>query len=88
MSAGQIFGAFVRPIGIGAIAVSGLIGILRMWKIVAGSVTLGFKGSRRGRGDAAKEERTQLDMEPKNVLILQVGVARSPWGCCSSSWPC
>jgi len=38
MSAGQIFGAFIKPIGIGAIAVSGLIGIMRMWKIVVGSV--------------------------------------------------
>ncbi len=44
MNATAIFGAFVKPIGIGAIAISGLIGILRMWKIVASSVTLGFKG--------------------------------------------
>jgi len=37
-----IFDAFVKPIGIGAIAISGLIGIIRMGKIVASSVTLGF----------------------------------------------
>jgi len=72
MSAGQIFGAFIRPIGIGAIAVSGLIGILRMWKIVASSVTLGFKGFSRKHREAAQDERTQLDMAPTNVLGIQV----------------
>jgi len=73
MDATAIFGAFVKPVGIGAIALSGLIGILRMWKIVASSVTLGFKGfSKAGQGEAASAERTQLDMSPKNVLLVQL----------------
>ncbi len=72
MNATAIFGAFVKPIGIGAIAVSGIIGILRMWKIVASSVTLGFKGfSAAAAGELAAEERTQRDMPPKNVLLIQ-----------------
>jgi putative OPT family oligopeptide transporter len=72
MSSGQIFGAFVKPIGIGAIAVSGLIGILRMWKIVAGSITLGFKAFTGGGEDQSSVERTQRDMSPKNVLFVQI----------------
>ncbi|MCD4749738.1 MAG: oligopeptide transporter, OPT family, partial [Thermoanaerobaculales bacterium] len=73
MSSSQIFGAFIKPIGIGAIAVSGLIGILRMWKIVVGSITLGFKAF-TGKGDGVDDvERTQLDMSPKNVLLIEVG---------------
>jgi len=73
MSATAIFGAFVKPIGIGAIAISGLIGILRMWKIVASSVTLGFKGFSKAAHLAADgTERTQRDMPPKNVLLIQV----------------
>ncbi len=72
MSASAIFGAFIKPIGIGAIAISGLIGIIRMWKIVVGSVTLGFKGlSKKGRV-APEAERTQLDMKPRNVLLIQL----------------
>jgi len=72
MNATAIFGTFVKPIGIGAIAVSGIIGILRMWKIVASSVTLGFKGfSAAAAGELAAEERTQRDMPPKNVLLIQ-----------------
>ncbi len=72
MNASAIFGAFVKPIGIGAIAISGLIGILRMWKIVASSVPLGFKGfSKSAQSEAENTERTQLDMSPKNVLLIQ-----------------
>lgn len=72
MTPGAIFAAFVKPIGIGAIAISGLIGIIRMGKIVAGSVSLGFKGfSKKGRSEAA-DERTQLDMNPRNVVLIQL----------------
>ncbi|MBI5543633.1 MAG: oligopeptide transporter, OPT family [Deltaproteobacteria bacterium] len=73
MSAAQIFAKFVKPIGIGAIAVSGLIGMVRMGKIIAGSVSMGLKsnGGKKVEGDV---ERTQQDMNAKNVLIIQ-GVA-------------
>ncbi len=71
MSAVAIFGAFVKPIGIGAIAVSGIIGILRMWKIVASSVTLGFKGfSKEIHSSVDTTERTQKDMAPRDVLMI------------------
>ncbi len=73
MSSSAIFASFIKPIGIGAIAISGLIGIARMWKIVAGSITLGFKGLKKGGADkAAQAERTQLDMAPGNVLKIQL----------------
>ncbi len=74
MSAGDIFGAFVKPIGIGAIAVSGLIGMIRMGKIIAGSVSLGFKGI-GAKGDDAAVPRTDHDMNPKNVLLIQLGAS-------------
>jgi putative OPT family oligopeptide transporter len=68
-----IFAKFVKPIGIGAIAVAGIIGILRMGKIVAGSVTLGFKGFSRAGAGGAEAERTQRDMAPRFVLLIQFG---------------
>ena len=73
MSSGQIFGAFVKPIGIGAIAVSGIIGIIRMGKIVGGSISLGFKGLKGGAKES-DDPRTQIDMNPKNVLLIQLGM--------------
>ncbi|MBN2489785.1 MAG: oligopeptide transporter, OPT family [Planctomycetes bacterium] len=74
MSAGAIFANFVKPIGIGAIAVSGLVGIIRMGKIVLGSISLGFKGL-AGTHTAAQEPRTQLDMNPRSVLLIQFAMA-------------
>jgi len=73
MSSGQIFGAFVKPIGIGAIAVSGIIGIIRMGKIVGSSISLGFKGFKKGAAQS-DDPRTQIDMNPKNVLLIQFGM--------------
>lgn len=72
MDSNQIFGAFVKPIGIGAIAVSGIIGIIRMGKIILGSLSLGFKGLTGGQS-TQQVPRTQLDISPRNVLMIQVG---------------
>ncbi len=70
MSAAAVFKAFVKPIGIGAIAVSGLIGMIRMGKIIAGSVSLAFKGF---SGAPVKEsERTGRDMGARTVLLVQL----------------
>ncbi len=74
MSSGAIFGAFVKPIGIGAIAVSGIIGIIRMGNIVFGSISLGFKGLKGGT-KKSDEPRTEIDMNPKNVLLIQLAMA-------------
>ncbi len=75
MDSSAIFGNFIKPIGIGAIAISGLIGIIRMGKIVVNSVTLGFKGLSRQEGGEAAQERTQLDLAPKNVLLIQLAAS-------------
>ena len=71
MTATSIFGAFIKPIGIGAIAISGLIGILRMWRIVVGSITLGFKAF-KGGGEQTEAIRTQRDMKPSHVLLIEL----------------
>jgi putative OPT family oligopeptide transporter len=74
MPSSAIFGAFVKPIGIGAIAVSGIIGIIRMGRIVASSVSLGFKGFKKGAA-TTDDPRTQLDMHPRNVILIQLAMA-------------
>ena len=72
MDSEEIFDEFVHPIGIGAIAVSAIFGIIRMGKIVAGSISLGFKGL-KGGGHVEAAPRTQTDMSPRNVLLIQFG---------------
>jgi putative OPT family oligopeptide transporter len=72
MSSSQIFASFVKPIGIGAIAVSGLIGMIRMGKIIAGSVSLGVKGLFMKSPDQGQVPRTAQDMNPKVVMLIQI----------------
>jgi putative OPT family oligopeptide transporter len=70
MSAQAIFAAFIKPIAIGAIATAGVIGLIRMGRIIIGSVSLGFKGLTHKGPDGA--ERTQRDLAPSQVLLIQV----------------
>lgn len=73
MGAGEIFNVFVKPIGIGAIAVSGFIGVIRMGRIIGQSVTLGFKGLKKTAEETqAALIRTDHDMKPRNVMIIQL----------------
>jgi putative OPT family oligopeptide transporter len=72
MTAGEIFTVFVRPIGIGAIAVAGMISIIKMGKIILGSLSLGFKGILGGQADSADTPRTDLDIQPRNVMLLEL----------------
>ena len=69
MNAGQIFGTYVRPMGIGCIAVAGIIGILKMSKIIVSSLSLGFKGLVGAAGGEAI--RTDRDMQPRNTFMIQ-----------------
>jgi putative OPT family oligopeptide transporter len=71
MGATEIFGAYVRPIGIGCIAMAGLIGIIKMGKIILSSLSLAFKGL-AGGADVGEHERTDRDISPKNSFLIQL----------------
>jgi putative OPT family oligopeptide transporter len=67
MSAEEIFRAYVRPIGIGGIAMAGIIGIIRSSKIVKTAFSLAIKeifGKHEGRGEVL---RTQRDL-PMGII--------------------
>ncbi len=70
MSAQAIFAAFIKPIAIGAIATAGVIGLIRMGRIIVGSVALGFKGLTHKGPDGV--ERTQRDLAPSQVLLIEL----------------
>jgi putative OPT family oligopeptide transporter len=71
MDAQAIFDAYVRPMGIGCIAVAGLIGILKMGKIILSSLSLAFKGL-AGKGDLGEDDRTDRDISPRNTFLIQI----------------
>lgn len=60
MSAEDIFKAYVRPIGIGGIAMAGIIGIIRSSKIIQSAVSLAGKeifGKHEGKKDNLRTQR-------------------------------
>jgi len=71
MAAQDIFNNYVRPMGIGCIAVAGMIGIVKMGKIIVSSITLAFKGL-VSRGEGSTIVRTDHDMKPRSTFLIQV----------------
>lgn len=67
-----IFSSMARHIGIGGIAMAGIIGIIRSWPIIRSAVGLAAKEMKGGAKDEAKvNKRTQLDLPMK---IISIGV--------------
>jgi putative OPT family oligopeptide transporter len=69
MSAEMIFRAYVRPIGIGAIAMAGIIGIIKSSGVIVGAFKLAF-GIGGKAHEEAKVERTQKDIKMSFVMLF------------------
>jgi putative OPT family oligopeptide transporter len=67
MDATQIFRAYVRFMGVGAIAAAGIIGILKSLRIVVGSLTVAFRALRSGKDQGM--ERTDRDISLISVIV-------------------
>ena len=71
MSAEEIFRAYVRQIGIGGIAMAGIIGILRSSKIIAGAFSLAYHEIFRSKIAAAGTGvRWQTDLKMLHIVSL------------------
>ena len=71
MSAEEIFAAYVRPIGIGAIAMAGIIGIIKSSGVIGNAFKLAV-GSKKGkvRDRELGGERTQRDLKMSFVMLF------------------
>jgi putative OPT family oligopeptide transporter len=68
MSAEQIFTNYIRPVGIGGIAMAGVIGIIRSWGIIRQAIGLAVSETMGRKGSATKEEiRTRRDLPMKII---------------------
>ncbi|HTO94223.1 MAG TPA: OPT/YSL family transporter, partial [Bacteroidota bacterium] len=72
MSAEEIFRNYVRQIGIGGIAMAGLVGIIRSSGVIAGAFTLAWRElTHRKAGATAAPPRTQTDIKMMfNILLI------------------
>ena len=68
MSPEQIFSNYAKSIGIGGIAMAGIIGILRSWGIIKSAASLAAREMGNKKSDA-QEVRTQKDLSMKVVLF-------------------
>ena len=71
MSPEQIFSNYAKSIGIGGIAMAGIIGILRSWGIIKSAASLAAREMGSKKNDE-KQERTQKDLSMKVVLFGSV----------------
>ena len=73
MTAEEIFRSNIRFVGIGAIAMAGIVGIIKSAKIIGQAFGMGFK--QIFKKDSASEtktaaKRTELDMSMKTIIVL------------------
>lgn len=64
-----IFKDYARMIGIGGIAMAGVIGIIKSWPIICSAVGLAGKEF-KGKKDSVKEIRWQTDLSMKKVVFF------------------
>lgn len=71
MSSESIFRDYARLIGIGGIAMAGVIGIIKSWGIISQAVGLAGREFKGKAGDA-KEMRWQMDISMKHIVFFIV----------------
>lgn len=69
MSPEQIFTSYGKSIGIGGIAMAGIIGIVRSWGMIKAAVGLAAKEFRGGAAVEQTPERTQHDLSFRTIAI-------------------
>ncbi|MBP1664865.1 MAG: Peptide transporter [Bacteroidetes bacterium] len=69
MPAEEIFKLYVRPIGIGAIAMAGIIGIIKSSGVIGSAFKLAFGVGGKAHTEA-KVERTQKDLKMSFVMLF------------------
>jgi putative OPT family oligopeptide transporter len=66
----QVFNTYVQKIGIGAIFMAGVLGIIKAMPVMVRSLSLGFKEILRGRKNLVAEvERTNRDLRMSTILL-------------------
>jgi len=68
MSPSQLWSTYIRPMGAGAVAASGLITLIKTIPTIVGALTSGFSKMRKSGAGKAKAIRTEDDL-PMSVVI-------------------
>ena len=69
MGPSQLWSTYIRPMGAGAVAASGLITLLRTLPTIVSALSAGFKNLRPGAAGNAKPLRTEDDLSMRTVVL-------------------
>ena len=72
MSPEEIFSTYARSIGIGGIAMAGIIGIIKSWGIIKNAVGLASKELKGSSNAQESQVRTQRDLSFKFIAICSI----------------
>ncbi len=69
MGPSQLWSTYIRPMGAGAVAASGLITLIKTLPTIVSALSAGFKNLRPGAGGKAKLIRTEDDLSMRTVVL-------------------
>ena len=69
MGPSQLWATYIRPMGAGAVAASGLITLLRTLPTIINALRAGMKNMRPGAASEAKPKRTENDLSMRTVVL-------------------
>ncbi len=74
MGPSQLWSSYIRPMGAGAVAASGLITLLKTIPTIVSALTSGFSKMRGGKASAAKAIRTEDDLSMRVVVLGSIAL--------------
>jgi putative OPT family oligopeptide transporter len=69
MGPSQLWSTYIRPMGAGAVAASGLITLIKTLPTIVSALSAGFKNMRPGAAGAVRPLRTEDDLSMRTVVV-------------------
>ena len=79
MTPDQLWASYIRPMGAGAVAASGLITLIKTMPTIFSALTAGLADMRKSRDAAAEINRTESDISIRFVLLGSVVLLAMMW---------
>jgi putative OPT family oligopeptide transporter len=79
MSPDQLWGTYIRPIGAGAVAASGLITLIKTMPTIFAALGAGVKDMRAKQADMPVARRTERDLSMRVVIVGSIVILAMIW---------
>jgi putative OPT family oligopeptide transporter len=79
MSPDQLWGTYIRPMGAGAVAASGLITLIKTMPTIFAALTAGLKDVRAQHAEMPAASRTERDLSMRVVIVGSIVIMAMVW---------